>query len=201
MLKTAFKTIVKGIAMIRPDFGWIEVIGSGAMYAGKTREFIKRIDELKWAKKKKLIVKPMLDDRYGESCVVSHNGDNVTAINIKCPLEILDLIKRDSYDVVAIDEAQFFDKEIVQVIKDLRDKGLLVLITGLNTTAEGKPFGPMPEILCIADNITILYGVCAVCGKPATKTFALFDKDQDIVVGGQGKYEPRCNKHWACNRD
>ena len=125
MLKTAFKTIVKGIAMIRPDFGWIEVIGSGAMYAGKTREFIKRIDELKWAKKKILIVKPMLDDRYGESCVVSHNGDNVTAINIKCPLEILDLIKRDSYDVVAIDEAQFFDKEIVQVIKDLRDKGLL----------------------------------------------------------------------------
>ncbi|ACB85332.1 thymidine kinase [Natranaerobius thermophilus] len=182
--------------MFRPDCGWIETIHSCAMFAGKTRELLRRLDHLGWAQKSYILFKPHKDNRNEHNIAKSHNGNTLSATSVSSPQEILDITIRKQPDAVAIDEAQFFDTKIIDIVSQLRDQGYWVIIAGLSSTSEGRPFNSMPYLLSISDNITPIYGVCAKCGGIATKTIALFPKSTDVEVGGKEKYEPRCNKCW-----
>lgn len=179
--------------------GWIEVI-CGSMFSGKSEELIRRIRRCKFAKQNVLVFKPKLDNRYSKEEVVSHNGSAVLAQPIGHPEEIYHYISKD-VDVVAIDEAQFFDDSIVDVVQDLADQGYRVILAGLDQDFRGEPFGPMATLLCIAEQVTKLQAVCTVCGSPASRTQRLIDgnpasyDDPVIMVGSQESYEPRCRHH------
>lgn len=176
--------------------GWIEVI-CGSMFAGKTEELIRRIRRLQYAKKNILVFKPSLDDRYNIDEVVSHNGDSIKSIAIEKPEDILKYID-GRIDAVAIDEVQFFDSSIVNILDYLADKGIRVIVAGLDRDFRGEPFGPMPEILTKGEFVTKLTAICNVCGAPATRTQRLVNNkpasyhDPIVLVGASESYEPRC---------
>lgn len=176
--------------------GWIEVI-SGCMFAGKTEELIRRIKVLEYAKKKIAIFKPKIDDRYSDDMVVSHCGSSVKGFNIAKASDIMNYID-DRYDVVAIDEVQFFDDEIVEICNHLADKGKRVMVAGLDMDFRGEPFSVMPKLFTQAEFVTKLTAVCTVCGAPATRSQRLIDglpakyDDPIIFVGASEQYEARC---------
>lgn len=176
--------------------GWLEVI-CGCMFAGKTEELIRRINVLTFAKKNILVFKPRIDDRYSKTEIVSHAGAHVPCIVVDSAKEILEHIEPDT-DVVAIDEVQFFDKNVVDVAEYLADSGLRVMCAGLDKDFRGEPFGVLPDLLTRAEFVTKLTAVCAKCGAPATRTQriingrpASFD-DPIVLVGAKEAYEPRC---------
>jgi thymidine kinase len=177
------------------ECGYIEVV-CGPMFAGKTEELIRRIKRLEFAKKKFLVFKPAVDDRHGDYVIKSHNKNEKDAINIKASEEIYDYID-DSLEAVIIDEAQFFDQGIVDVIDRLADKGLRVIVGGLDRDFKGEPFGPMPQILAIAEVVTKLTAICNVSGKPATRTQRIINgspanyNDPIVLIGATESYEPR----------
>ena len=148
--------------------GWIEVI-SGCMFAGKTEELIRRINVLSYAKKNIIVFKPKIDNRYSDSEIVSHSGAKVPCLVVEKAQDILKKIEADT-EVVAIDEVQFFDKDIVEVCEYLADKGIRVMVAGLDKDFRGESFGVMPELLTRAEFVTKLTAVCAKCGAPATRT-------------------------------
>ncbi len=176
--------------------GWIEVI-VGCMFAGKTEELIRRIKVLQYAKKNILVIKPRIDNRYSEDEVASHSGYKVASVNADCARDILKAVKFNT-DVVAIDEAQFFDKDLAIVCEMLADAGKRVICAGLDKDFRGEPFGIMPELLARAEFITKLSAVCAKCGKPATRTQRIINgkpadyNDPIVLVGASDSYEPRC---------
>lgn len=176
--------------------GWIEVI-CGSMFAGKSEELIRRIRRLQYAKKNILVFKPSLDDRYNIDEVVSHNGDSIKSIAIEKPEDILKYID-GRIDAVAMDEVQFFDSSIVNILDYLADKGIRVIVAGLDRDFRGEPFGPMPEILTKGEFVTKLTAICNVCGAPATRTQRLVNNkpasyhDPIVLVGASESYEPRC---------
>ena len=176
--------------------GWLEVI-SGCMFAGKTEELIRRIKVLEYAKKKIAVFKPKIDNRYSEDSVVSHAGSSVKSFNIKNAREIFDYID-DSYDVIAIDEVQFFDEEIVEICDHLSDQGKRVMVAGLDMDFRGEPFSVMPQLFTHAEFVTKLTAVCMKCGAPATRSQRLIDghparyDDPVIQVGASEQYEARC---------
>jgi len=176
--------------------GWIEVI-TGCMFAGKTEELIRRIRTLQYAKKNILVFKPRIDNRYSETEIASHSGYRVTCINVDSPIEILKYVDK-KVDVVAIDEAQFFDHTLVLVCEELADSGKRVMVAGLDCDFRGEPFGIMPELLVRSEFVTKLSAVCAKCGQPATRTQRLVDgkaadyNDPIVLVGASESYEPRC---------
>lgn len=176
--------------------GWIEVI-SGSMFAGKTEELIRRIKRLQYAKKNILVFKPSVDDRFSIDEVVSHNGSSIKSIIISKSKDILQYID-GRVDAVAIDEVQFFDNEIINVADFLADKGIRVIIAGLDRDFRGEPFGCMPELLTKAEFVTKLTAICSVCGAPATRTQRLVNNmpasysDEIVLVGASESYEPRC---------
>ncbi len=176
--------------------GWLEVI-SGCMFAGKTEELIRRINVLSFAKKNIIVFKPKIDDRYSDTEIVSHAGMHVPCIVIEKAAEILEHVQ-DNTQVVAIDEVQFFDEEIVDVCEYLADHGLRVMAAGLDEDFRGEPFGVMPQLLTRAEFVTKLTAVCAKCGAPATRTQRIVDgepasyDDQIVLVGAVDHYEPRC---------
>lgn len=176
--------------------GWLEVI-CGCMFAGKTEELIRRINVLSFAKKSIIVFKPKIDDRYSETEIVSHAGTRVPCIVVESSKDILRHIKAET-DVVAIDEVQFFDRDIVDVCEYLADKGLRVMVAGLDKDFRGEPFGVLPELLTRAEFVTKLTAVCAKCGAPATRTQRLVDgkpasfEDPIVLVGAVDHYEPRC---------
>ncbi|MDY4787911.1 MAG: thymidine kinase [Bacilli bacterium] len=176
--------------------GWIEVI-CGCMFAGKTEELIRRINVLKYAKLNLLVVKPTIDNRYSETEIASHSGYRVKSINICKAKEILDYVS-DDIDVIAIDEGQFFDHDLVDVCEYLADKGKRVMVAGLDRDFRGEPFGVMPELLVRAEFVTKLSAICVKCGAPATRTQRLVNgkpasyNDPIVVVGASEQYEPRC---------
>ena len=176
--------------------GWLETI-SGCMFAGKTEELIRRIKVLEFAKKNILVFKPKIDNRYSDNKVVSHAGSNVESIVISSAKEILDYVKEDT-DVIAIDEVQFFDDEICDVCDYLANKGIRVMVAGLDTDFRGEPFGPMPRLLTQAEFVTKLNAVCNKCGQPATRTQRIINgrsanyDDPIILVGASESYEARC---------
>ena len=176
--------------------GWIEVI-SGCMFAGKTEELIRRIKVLEYAQKKIAVFKPCIDNRYSEYCVVSHAGSSVESFNISCAHDIYDYVD-DTYDVIAIDEVQFFDKEIIDVCEYFADKGKRVMVAGLDMDFRGEPFSVMPDLFTYAEFVTKLTAVCTKCGAPATRSQRLIDNkaarydDPIIQVGASEQYEARC---------
>lgn len=176
--------------------GWIETI-SGCMFAGKTEELIRRIKVLEFAKKEIMVFKPVIDNRYSESKVVSHAGSSVESFIISDALEILDMIKPTT-QVVAIDEVQFFDDNVCDVCNELADRGIRVMAAGLDTNFKGEPFGPMPQLMTEAEFVTKLAAVCNKCGAPATRTQRIVNgkpasyNDPIILVGAAESYEARC---------
>ena len=176
--------------------GWIETI-SGCMFAGKTEELIRRIKVLEFAKKEIMVFKPKIDNRYSDTKVVSHAGSSVESYVISDAAEILKIIKPTT-QVVAIDEAQFFEDNICDVANELADRGIRVMCAGLDTNFKGEPFGPMPLLITEAEFVTKLAAVCNKCGAPATRTQRIIDghpasyNDPIILVGASESYEARC---------
>ncbi|KAB2333175.1 thymidine kinase [Cytobacillus depressus] len=179
--------------------GWVEVI-CGSMFSGKSEELIRRVRRAQFAKQQIIVFKPQIDNRYSEEAVVSHNGTAFTAVPITQSTEIFKHIHPD-IDVIAIDEVQFFDDEIVKVIQHLANSGHRVIAAGLDQDFRGEPFGKMPALMAIAELVTKLQAVCAVCGSPASRTQRLINgepasyDDPVILVGASEAYEPRCRHH------
>lgn len=176
--------------------GWIEVI-CGCMFAGKTEELIRRINVLSYARKNILVFKPKIDDRYSTTEIASHAGSKVPCIVISEANEILNHVNYDT-DVVAIDEVQFFDEDVVDICEYLADSGLRVMVAGLDKDFRGEPFGVLPDLLTRAEFVTKLTAVCAKCGAPATRTQRIINgkpasfNDPIVLVGAKEAYEPRC---------
>ncbi len=180
--------------MYRP--GYVEVI-SGCMFAGKTEELIRRIKVLEFAKKNVLVFKPSIDNRYSDTKVVSHAGSSTESIVVADARSILDFVKEDT-DVIAIDEVQFFDDEILLVVDHLARLGKRVMVAGLDTDFRAEPFGVMPQLITQAEFVTKLTAVCTKCGAPATRTQRIVNGkparfvDPIILVGASESYEARC---------
>ncbi|WP_172371341.1 thymidine kinase [Sporosarcina jiandibaonis] len=179
--------------------GWIEVI-CGSMFSGKSEELIRRVKRAQFAKQKIAVFKPEIDDRYSDEAVVSHNGTTVIANPVASSSHI-DEFDKSSYDIIAIDEAQFFDEGIVEMVMKLADEGFRVIIAGLDQDFRGEPFGPMPSLMAVAEHVTKLQAVCTKCGCPASRTQRLINgvpagyDDPIILVGAKEAYEARCRKH------
>ncbi|MBA4536618.1 thymidine kinase [Bacillus aquiflavi] len=179
--------------------GWIEVI-CGSMFSGKSEELIRRVRRAQFAKQQIAVFKPEIDNRYSNEQVISHNGSSVMAISINKANEIFKHIHANM-DVIAIDEVQFFDEEIVAVIQQLANSGYRVIAAGLDQDFRGEPFGQVPQLMAIAELVTKLQAVCAVCGSPASRTQRLIDgkpasyDEPIILVGASESYEPRCRHH------
>jgi thymidine kinase len=179
--------------------GRIEVI-CGSMFCGKTEELIRRVRRAVIARQTVQVFKPVLDNRYREDSVNSHAGQNYAAEVVTDSHEIGHLVRPDT-TVVAIDEVQFFDIDIVQLIERLAQRGIRVICAGLDMDFRGEPFGAIPELMCRAEEVTKLHAICVVCGEPASRTQRLvngkpahFD-DPVIMVGAHEVYEARCREH------
>ncbi|MGS2777384.1 thymidine kinase [Robertmurraya sp. GLU-23] len=179
--------------------GWVEVI-CGSMFSGKSEELIRRVRRAQFAKQNIAVFKPKIDNRYSDEAVVSHNGTSFIARPIAHSTEIFQHIDPE-IDLIAIDEVQFFDDEVVKVIQHLADSGHRVVAAGLDQDFRGEPFTVMPALMAIAELVTKLQAVCAVCGSPASRTQRLINgepasyDDPIILVGASEAYEPRCRHH------
>ncbi len=169
--------------------GWIEVI-CGSMFSGKTEELIRRLNRARIANLKVEIYKPAIDKRYHDTEVVSHNSNVVASTPVPSSLNIL-LMSQDA-DVVGIDEAQFFDGEIVYVCETLAQRGVRVIVAGLDMDYLGKPFGPMPALMAIAEYVTKVNAICMVCGDLATHSFRKTSDNSQVMLGEKDTYEARC---------
>lgn len=169
--------------------GWIEVI-CGSMFSGKTEELIRRLRRAQIADQKVEIFKPKIDVRYDESNVVSHNMNSISSTAISNSAELLDLIK--SPEVVGIDEAQFLDDQLPDVCQQLAKNGIRVIVAGLDMDFRGKPFGPIPNLLAVAEYITKVHAICQHCGNLATHSYRLTSREDTLVLGAKENYEARC---------
>ncbi len=171
--------------------GWIEVI-AGSMFSGKTEELIRRIRRAQIARLKVAVFKPRIDTRYSVDRIVSHSDISIPSIVVDNAKQILELAK--DAQVVGIDEAQFFDMDLVDVCEQLANEGKRVIVAGLDQDYRGKPFEPMPQLLAIAEYITKTHAICVVCGNPASKTQRKIKTGERIVVGASDIYEARCRR-------
>ncbi|MFZ4453008.1 thymidine kinase [Salibacterium aidingense] len=181
--------------MVRKE-GWMEVI-CGSMFSGKSEELIRRIRRAAYGNLNVVVFKPALDDRYSEEEVVSHNGTKIWAKAVAHSGDIAPMLE-DGVQMVAVDEAQFFDKEIVAVAQQLADDGIRVVLAGLDQDFRGEPFTQVQELMAVAEEVTKLQAVCPCCGSPASRTQRLIEgrpahfEDEIILVGADEAYEPRC---------
>jgi thymidine kinase len=175
----------------RERTGWIEVI-SGCMFSGKTEELIRRLNRAIIAKQHVEIFKPVIDKRYHHERIVSHNENAIRSTPVNFANDIF-LLAGDC-DVVGIDEAQFFDQSIVEVCNTLANNGKRIIVAGLDMDYEGKPFGPMPNLLAIAEFVTKVHAICAQTGQLASFSFRLSDNDAQVMLGEKGVYEARSRK-------
>jgi thymidine kinase len=169
--------------------GWIEVV-CGSMFSGKTEELIRRLNRAKIANQKIEIFKPSVDIRYDETAVVSHNQNSIHSTPVISSLNIL-LMCGDA-NVIGIDEAQFFDNELVFVCEKLAEQGVRVIVAGLDMDYLGKPFGPMPALMAIAEYVTKVHAICMVCNDIATHTYRKTDDNNLVMLGELDTYEARC---------
>ncbi|MBN2460826.1 MAG: thymidine kinase [Candidatus Cloacimonetes bacterium] len=176
--------------IIKNKTGWIEVI-CGSMFSGKTEELIRRVHRAEYARQQIQVFKPVIDNRYDEDHIVSHNLMKAPSQIVANAHEILDLLKKDT-QVVAIDEVQFFNDDIVDVCNQIANMGKRVIVAGLDQDYTGKPFGPMPNLLAVAEYIDKLCAICVKCGNPANRTQRLSRQKDKIVVGAADIYEARC---------
>ncbi|WP_425381208.1 thymidine kinase [Spiroplasma endosymbiont of Polydrusus pterygomalis] len=183
----------------RYNEGWIEVI-TGCMFAGKTEEFMRRINRLQYAKRKVLVFKPVVDVRYDAKKVVSHKGVSIIATVIDDPMQILKYVDA-TVEAIAIDEVQFFKPSIIEVIKTLANQNKQVIVAGLDQDFRGEPFAVTKELLALAEFVTKLDAICVECGKAATRTQRIINgrearyDDEIILIGAQEQYEARCRSH------
>jgi thymidine kinase len=168
-------------------FGWIEVI-CGSMFSGKTEELIRRLKRAQFAKQKVEIFKPAIDTRYDESKVVSHDSNEIRSTPVPSSENIR--ILADDVEVVGIDEAQFFDDGIVQVCNDLANRGIRVIVAGLDMDFKGNPFGPMPALMATAEYVTKVHAVCTKTGNLAHYSFRKANNDDLVLLGETQEYEP-----------
>ena len=169
--------------------GSIEVI-CGSMFSGKTEELIRRMKRAQFAKQKVEIYKPCIDVRYSEDKVVSHDSHSIPSTPIDSPAKMLEL--SSDVEVVGVDEAQFFDSSIVEVVQALANKGVRVIIAGLDTDFLGKPFGPMPALMAVAEDIQKVHAICVRCGSPANHSHRLSKSEELVLLGEKDEYEPLC---------
>ncbi|MFD2145183.1 thymidine kinase [Mucilaginibacter antarcticus] len=169
--------------------GGIEVI-CGSMFSGKTEELIRRINRARYAKLSVKIFKPKLDIRYDENDVVSHNATTINSTPVGKSAEIL--LLTGHAQVVGIDEAQFFDNKLPEICTTLANKGIRVVIAGLDMDFKGRPFGPMPTLMAIAESVTKVHAVCMRCGNPALYSYRLVPGKDKVLLGEKESYEPRC---------
>lgn len=171
----------------KEQFGWIEVI-AGSMFSGKTEELIRRLKRAQFAKLKVEIFKPMVDTRYDNEMVVSHDANEIRSTPVPAAANIR--ILADTCDVIGIDEAQFFDDEIVTVCNDLANKGVRVIVAGLDMDFKGNPFGPMPALMATAEYVTKVHAICTRTGNLANYSFRKSDNNKLVLLGEVNEYEP-----------
>jgi thymidine kinase len=171
----------------KEQFGWIEVI-AGSMFSGKTEELIRRLKRAQFAKLKTEIFKPMVDTRYDDQMVVSHDDNEIRSTPVPAAANIR--ILADTCDVIGIDEAQFFDDEIVTVCNDLANKGIRVIVAGLDMDFKGNPFGPMPALMATAEYVTKVHAICTRTGNLANYSFRKSSNDKLVMLGETEEYEP-----------
>jgi thymidine kinase len=178
--------------LVTGNIGWIEVI-CGPMFSGKSEELIRRLRRAVIARKRVQVFKPTLDDRYSADEIVSHGDMRMKSEVVSTPAEILAKLDWRT-EVIGIDEANFMGPDLIDVATRLADSGKQVIISGLDTDYMGRPFSPIPELLCLAESITKTLAICMRCGNPAKHTQRLVASDELIVVGAAGMYEARCRR-------
>jgi thymidine kinase len=190
---------------MKHDVGSVEVI-CGSMFCGKTEELIRRLRRARIAKQQVQVFKPVIDNRYDKTKVTSHSGLDVDAQPVEKPEEILTLLD-PSTTVVGVDEVQFFNSTILDVVEALAEKGIRVIITGLDMDFRGEPFGCVPDLMARAEKVEKLQAICMICGEAASRTQRLVNGEPAhydepiVVVGAQELYEARCRKHHQVLRD
>jgi len=177
--------------------GWIEVI-CGSMFSGKTEELIRRLNRARIANQKVEVFKPSVDTRYDEVDVVSHDEKKTTSIPVQNASQIL--FYAEDFEVVGIDEAQFFDDELVDVCNQLAENGKRVLVSGLDMDFKGNPFGPMPQLMAIAEYVTKVHAICIRCGNAANYSHRTVTDDKLVMLGETEAYEPLCRKCFLDSR-
>lgn len=177
-----------------PGQGRIEVI-CGSMFSGKTEELIRRLKRAKFAKQRVEIFKPAIDTRYSQDNVVSHDSNSIPSTPVDSSSSIL--LFTSEIDVVGIDEAQFFDEGLVNVCNQLAANGIRVIVAGLDMDYKGVPFGPMPELCAIADEVTKVHAICVKCGRLAYVSHRIVGNDKRVFLGEQSEYEPLCRECYA----
>ena len=171
--------------------GRIEVI-CGSMFSGKTEELIRRLKRAKFARQRVEIYKPAIDTRYSEEEVVSHEGNSISSTPVESSASIL--LLTSEVDVVGIDEAQFFDEGLVKVCNQLANNGIRVIVAGLDMDFRGNPFGPMPRLCAIADEVSKVHAICVKCGELATFSHRTVKNDMQVLLGETEEYEPLCRE-------
>src|SRR5438128_4783581 len=187
------------IIHLRSHPGWIEVI-AGSMFSGKSEELIRRLRRAKIARQKVQVFKPKVDTRFSQDHIVSHSEMRHESSNVSSTEDLLARLDPDT-EVVGIDEGQFFDNELVVVANTLAQRGVRVIIAGLDQDYTGKPWEPMPQLLAIAEYITKTHAICMKCGQPANYTQRTFESDERVAVGGEGMYEARCRSCFVPHAD
>lgn len=176
--------------IIRHQTGWIEVV-CGSMFSGKTEELIQRLRRAEIARQRIQVYKPVVDTRYSVGHITSHSDQKWVAVAVRSAGEILSSVKKET-QVVGIDEAQFFDVNLVEICQTLADRGIRVIVAGLDQDYQGVPFGPIPQLLAIAEYITKNNAICVVCGNPASRSQRIVAGGDRVIVGAQEAYEARC---------
>lgn len=174
--------------------GWVEVI-CGSMFSGKTEELIRRLKRARIARQQVEIFKPARDSRYSEEAVVSHDETVIPSTPVHAASQIT--LLAGEADVIGVDEAQFFDLDLVEVCQGLAREGRRVIVAGLDQDYLGRPFEPIPQLMAVAEYVTKLHAVCVVCGAPANHSQRVVPHEGRILVGAQDAYEPRCRRHFA----
>lgn len=179
--------------------GWIEVI-VGSMFSGKSEELIRRLNRARIARQKVQVFKPMIDARYSVEQIASHSGQKHDSKPVSSSAELFDLVNAET-EVVGIDEGQFFDAGLVEIVNNLASGGKRVIVAGLDQDYTGKPFEPMPQLLCVAEFITKTHAICVRCGSTANYSQRTVESEARVEVGAADKYEARCRKCFIPHAD
>ena len=177
------------------DVGWLEVI-CGPMFSGKTEELIRRLTRASYARQNVQIFKPKIDDRYDEEAVVSHSQRKLPGVAVENLAELKQSLS-SQVEVIGIDEVQFFDAGVVDFCETMADEGRRIIVAGLDQDYRGRPFGPLPRLLSVAEYITKLMAICVQCGNPAHRSYRLAEDPQQVLVGTEDQYEARCRRCFA----
>lgn len=174
--------------------GWIEIV-TGCMFSGKTEELLRRIKRSKIAGQSVILFKPARDTRYHDTNVVSHDENSMDSVVISKARDMMNYM--DQYEVIGVDEAQFFDQDLVQVCEELALEGKRIIAAGLDLDFKGRPFGPIPHLLAVSEYVTKVHAICPHCGNLATHSYRLSQEQATVLLGEKDHYEPRCRKCYS----